>query len=158
MNWAEKYLSWANNDSAAAQFLSHFFEVMQGMDDFADNDQFTGEVGERERLAARMIGVMLIEIPENPFYRANEGALRPVFAVLLHQWSLANKLARSNRQQDLVFAYVLRTISIQIATVVAHLTGGFDHANRVTEEAYATFYETDPETLESWVAEQQEIT
>lgn len=138
----EKYLEWMQGDEDAARCISLLGQISQIADDFVDRDV--------ERLSKDMTNMLLmalVELPENPFYKAYGHWLRPVMGSALIQWNASNDWAKGTDQQK-VYAFVYRETLEILIPLMATLVGGREHGHKVALEVNSFYH--GKETLEEW--------
>lgn len=133
-----EFVRWAvRGNQQAAAMLDMFFFVAQLLDDLVDRD--------RDRSDADVVWafwLLLVELPQNEFYRAFERELRPVVREAVGCWLEATALEREAQgcsgdqrplraRQALARAYTLRAMSNMLATTCAYLVGGYDWMREV---------------------------
>ena len=102
---------------------------MQGgkvIDDlFDDQDKWTG--GKTYDLAF----LLLVELPDNPFFIANRHTLLPLHIVALNAWKDANSWEDAGDTKR-TYALVIRDTLTELGLMTAFLTGGKDHLEKVS--------------------------
>lgn len=119
------------DDEDALAFLRAIANVLHTWDDLTDHDK---PVSDEDVFSA--FWTCLIGLPENPFYRQNEGVLRPVLANAIINWRIANNLERSESktETDMICAFIIRSAYVDLVTASAALIGGVDHAATIGAE------------------------
>ena len=112
------------SDRDALAFLRMASEIAHVWDDLRDRDRDVP----RETLD-RVFWLALIELPANPFFRANESVLRPVLAQSILNWQIANTLESNDERLEI--AYIIRSSYIDLAVMSALIVGGPEHAAKV---------------------------
>jgi hypothetical protein len=110
---------------AAIEFCNSLSRVSQVLDDLIDRDRPV----EKESII-QSHWEMLVEIPNNNFYRQHELSLRPLISTVFLDWLSSVQLEKSNNENELRAAWILRD---QLCIVINHcalLLGGFDHARK----------------------------
>jgi len=104
---------------SAVEFCQSLFRVSQTLDDMIDGDK---NITQNQVMSA--FWQSLIEIPGNPFYRANEAYLRPMMAMALQDWRDSVFLERSGDEHQQTLAFVLRDQLTGVVVQCAYLVGG----------------------------------
>lgn len=86
----------------------------------------------REQISAAFWAAT-VSVPANPFYLKHADQIRPVMAVGVLNWKLANQFERG-LPEERVLAHVLRYSIADVATLIAHLVGGHQWAELVGPE------------------------
>lgn len=121
-----KLLEWCKGDQSAAQFLMSMGIISQLADDIAD-----GDVDSSPQNIAKLLHMVMVELPSNPFYLKNTNAFIPLFSTSLHFWSNSDAWGKTDKAE---YGYVYREILEQVVTMTATILGGWEHANKVTNE------------------------
>lgn len=108
----------AQNGHAVA-FCETVFGISQTLDDIVDGDR---AIAGTEVIQA--FWDAMIELPANPFYRANETYLRPLLAQSLQDWTDSTVLERARSQHDATLAFVLRDQLTGLVIQCAYLVAG----------------------------------
>jgi len=130
----EQLLAPLNLPPAAQKWLIDFFWVIQGLDDWRDDDPV--EPKQKEKV----IYQVMVELPQNHFFQANSHNLLPLVSVLILKWIGANKL-EDNREQ-LHKAYMWRAAYYDLILEVVRLVHGFDGAAGAAEYVAKLYGET----------------
>jgi len=104
----------------AQKWLIDFFSVIQGLDDWRDDDPV------EPRQKEKVIYQVMVELPQNHFFQTYSHNLLPLVSVLILKWIGANKL-EDNREQ-LHKAYMWRAAYYDLILEVVRLVHGFDGA------------------------------
>jgi hypothetical protein len=123
-----------NLPPAAQRWLLDFFDVIQGLDDWRDNDPV------EPRQKEKVIYQVMVELPQNLFFQANSHNLLPLVSILVLKWIGANKL-EDNREQ-LHKAYMWRAAYYDLILEVVRLVHGFDDAANAAEYVAKLYGET----------------
>lgn len=129
--------------SAVQKWLLDFWVVIQGLDDWRDNDPVDAK--EKERV----IYLVMVEIPQNPFFQAHSHSLLPITSNLILRWIGANKL--EDNREHLHKAYMWRAAYYDLILEVVRLVHGFEVAVNASDYI-AKMY---GETFEDYVKEFQ---
>lgn len=104
----------------ASMWLLNLWDVIQTFDDFYDRD----EVGRNDIL--KTLWRVLVSMPANPFYRANQEFLTPVVANAICKWQGAN--AVESEAQPSEVSFVWRASYYDVVLTVVTLCHGPDKA------------------------------
>ena len=130
----EQLLAPLNLPLAAQRWLIDFFWVIQGLDDWRDNDPVDPKHKEK------VIYQVMVELPQNHFFQTNSHNLLPLVSILVLKWIGANKL-EDNREQ-LHKAYMWRASYYDLILEVVRLVHGFDGAASAAEYVAKLYGET----------------
>jgi hypothetical protein len=130
----EQLLSQLNLPLAAQKWLIDFFSVIQGLDDWRDNDPV--EPKQKEKV----IYQVMVELPQNHFFQTHSHNLLPLVSILVLKWIGANKL-EDNREQ-LHKAYMWRAAYYDLILEVVRLIHGFDAAANAADYVAKLYGET----------------
>ena len=130
----EQLLAPLNLPPAAQRWLIDFFWVIQGLDDWRDDDPV--EPKQKEKV----IYQVMVELPQNHFFQAHSHNLLPIVSILILKWIGANKL-EDNREQ-LHKAYMWRAAYYDLILEVVRLVHGFDEAANAAEYVAKLYGET----------------
>ena len=123
--------------------LLDFWSVIQGLDDWRDND----EVSPQEKEA--VIYKVMFLLPNNPFFQYHSKELLPIVSNLVLRWIGANRL--EDNREDLHKAYMWRAAYYDLILEVVRLVHGFEAAANASDFV-AKLY---GETFEDYVKEFQ---
>ena len=118
----------------AQRWLLDFFDVIQGLDDWRDDDPV--EPKQKEKV----IYQVMVELPQNHFFQTHCHNLLPLVSILVLKWIGANKL-EDNREQ-LHKAYMWRAAYYDLILEVVRLVHGFDGAASAAEYVAKLYGET----------------
>ena len=130
----EQLLAPLNLPFAAQKWLIDFFTVIQGLDDWRDNDPVDPHQKEK------VIYQVMVELPQNQFFQTHSHNLLPLVSILVLKWIGANKL-EDNREQ-LHKAYMWRASYYDLILEVVRLVHGFDGAANAAEYVAKLYGET----------------
>ena len=130
----EQLLAPLNLPPTAQRWLLDFFNVIQGLDDWRDNDPI--EPKQKEKV----IYQVMVELPQNHFFQTYSHNLLPLVSILVLKWIGANKL-EDNREQ-LHKAYMWRAAYYDLILEVVRLIHGFDGAASAAEYVAKLYGET----------------
>ena len=123
-----------NLPPTAQRWLLDFFDVIQGLDDWRDNDPV--EPKQKEKV----IYQVMVELPQNHFFQTHSHNLLPLVSILILKWIGANNL-EDNREQ-LHKAYMWRAAYYDLILEVVRLVHGFDEAANAAEYVAKLYGET----------------
>jgi hypothetical protein len=123
-----------NLPPTAQRWLLDFFDVIQGLDDWRDNDPV--EPKQKEKV----IYQVMVELPQNLFFQTHSHNLLPLVSILILKWIGANNL-EDNREQ-LHKAYMWRAAYYDLILEVVRLVHGFDEAANAAEYVAKLYGET----------------
>ena len=75
--------------------------------------------------------LLLVELPDNPFFMANRHSLLPLHLVSLNAWKDANSWETAEGVRR-TYALVIRDTITELGLMVAHLVGGRDYLEEVS--------------------------
>jgi len=122
-------------------WLSDFWNVIQGLDDWRDNDAV--DPVEKEKV----IYQVMVAMPSNPFFQNNAQHLLPIMSNLVLKWIAANRL--EDNKEELHKAYMWRAAYYDLVLEVVRLVHGYENA-AIASEYVAKMY---GETFEDYVKE-----
>lgn len=132
-----------NLPEPTVRWLLDFWDVIQGLDDWRDND----EVSPQEKEA--VIYKVMFLLPNNPFFQYHSKELLPIISNLILKWIGANRL--EDNREDLQKAYMWRAAYYDLILEVVRLVHGFEAAANASDYV-AKLY---GETFEDYVREFQ---
>ena len=132
-----------NLPESTVRWLLDFWSVIQGLDDWRDND----EVSPQEKEA--VIYKVMFLLPNNPFFQYHSKELLPIVSNLVLRWIGANRL--EDNREDLHKAYMWRAAYYDLILEVVRLVHGFEAAANASDFV-AKLY---GETFEDYVKEFQ---
>lgn len=115
----------------AAHFLVRLQTASQIADDFVDNDVWCWH---RPNAMREMLEILLLEIPHDPFYLANQKSLEEVIAQCISVWTLSNGIVLDTTPESRMWCYVQREAFQMVVWRVAVIVGGLDHGRNVLLE------------------------
>lgn len=119
----------------AILYVLQAFDTMHVLDDLIDGDRDVSA----EELSRRMFHA-LITMPNNQFYRDNQGAISGVLITGWANWIAANKTEQSyisdecNNEEGLRVSFVTRSTYMDLITLCAVIVGGLEHGASVAKE------------------------
>ena len=138
-----EHFSPLNLPEPTVRWLLDFWSVIQGLDDWRDND----EVSPQEKEA--VIYKVMFLLPNNPFFQYHSKELLPIVSNLVLRWIGANRL--EDNREDLHKAYMWRAAYYDLILEVVRLVHGFEAAANASDFV-AKLY---GETFEDYVKEFQ---
>jgi len=123
-----------NLPEPAVRWLLDFWDVIQGLDDWRDNDSVDAQQKE-----AVIYKVMFL-LPNNVFFQYHAKELLPIVSNLILKWIGANKL-EDNREQ-LEKAYMWRAAYYDLILEVVRLVHGFEAAANASDFVAKLYGET----------------
>ena len=75
--------------------------------------------------------LLLVELPDNPFFIANRHSLLPLHLVALNAWKDSNSWETEEGVKR-TYALVIRDTLTEVGLMVAHLVGGRDYLEEVS--------------------------
>jgi hypothetical protein len=138
-----KHFAPLNLPEPTVRWLLDFWSVIQGLDDWRDND----EVSPQEKEA--VIYKVMFLLPNNPFFQYHSKELLPIVSNLVLRWIGANRL--EDNREDLHKAYMWRAAYYDLILEVVRLVHGFEAAANASDFV-ARLY---GETFEDYVREFQ---
>ena len=132
-----------NLPEPTVRWLLDFWDVIQGLDDWRDND----EISPQEKEA--VIYKVMFLLPNNPFFQYHSKELLPIISNLVLRCIGANKL--EDNREHLQKAYMWRAAYYDLILEVVRLVHGFEAAANASDFV-AKLY---GETFEDYVKEFQ---
>jgi hypothetical protein len=124
-------------------WLTDFWDVIQGLDDWRDND--TVDPAEKEKV----IYQVMVSLPMNPFFQRHAQHLLPIMSNLVLKWIAANRL--EDNKEELNKAYMWRAAYYDLVLEVVRLVHGYENA-AIASQYVAKMY---GESFEDYVKEFQ---
>jgi hypothetical protein len=125
------------------RWLTDFWDVIQGLDDWRDNDAV--DPAEKEKV----IYQVMVSLPSNPFFQRHAQHLLPIMSNLVLKWIAANRL--EDNKEELNKAYMWRAAYYDLVLEVVGLVHGYENA-AVASQYVAKMY---GESFEDYVKEFQ---
>ena len=125
----------------AQLWLTDFWDVIQGLDDWRDNDPV--DPAEKEKV----IYQVMVALPMNPFFQFHAHSLLPIMSNLVLKWIAANRL--EDNKEELHKAYMWRAAYYDLVLEVVRLVHGYQDAS-IASEYVAKMY---GESFEDYVKE-----
>jgi hypothetical protein len=118
----------------AQEWLLNFWDVIQGLDDWRDNDAV--DATEKELVIYKV----MVAMPSNPFFQQHANHLLPIVSNLVLKWIAANKL--EDNKEDLHKAYMWRAAYYDLILEVVRLVHGYVEASIVSDYVAKMYGET----------------
>jgi hypothetical protein len=134
----------ANGDRDAARLLKDFALAARYADNIVDKYDTS--------LVPSLLFKALVDIPGNPFFRANYQTLAAPITEAIAAWQLSDEFRTSGDKKKHAFGYVWRESTDRLAVAVALITGGTSHAANVLRAVYEVCHAPHQETLEEWIS------
>lgn len=144
----ETCLAIANGDQGAALALAQIARVVRLADDIADFDS-----GDPQADMAEILRIAFVDLPRNPFYHAHALVLSGPWLTAILGWQAGDEWRRSENRKTRMFGFVYREAIEHVAHMIAHLTGGHDHALAAMRYLHEVSHASSPETFEDWEAD-----
>jgi hypothetical protein len=109
----------------AQLWLTDFWDVIQGLDDWRDNDPV--DPTEKEKV----IYQVMVAMPMNPFFQRHANHLLPIMSNLVLKWIAANRL--EDNKEELSKAYMWRAAYYDLVLEVVRLVHGYVDAANVSD-------------------------
>lgn len=144
--WRPIFLRWTKDDAEAAAFLGEICALARLADDIVDTDE------DRQAKVSELLCRALTLLPKNLFFREYADDLGPVLNEALVCWRLGDEWRKSPDEKKRLFGFVMRESTDRIATAVAFLIGGHEHALLVSKELFDLCHQS-TETVAQWASE-----
>ena len=112
---------------AAQEYLYSLAKAMRIIDDIYDQDY---PVSKNQLIET--IKTFILTIPMNSFYRKHQDLLLSHHITMWNTWSISNDLYKQG-ELDKVYAHVIRDYCYEIFVLVALLTQGEKHMNKINK-------------------------
>ena len=132
-----------NLPEATVRWLLDFWDVIQGLDDWRDNQEITAQ--EKEAVIYKVMFLL----PNNVFFQYHSKELLPLVSNLVLKWIGANRL--EDNREHLHKAYMWRAAYYDLVLEVVRLVHGYEAAANASDFV-AKLY---GETFEDYVKEFQ---
>lgn len=129
----------------AVQMCQQLHEIAQVLDDLIDKDKPVSD-----QKIIHTFWKMLIELPDNPFYRQHELTIRPLIAVALQDWTDSVNMERAGDAHARTLAFVLRDQITAVVVQCACIVGGYEWMQSVSVDIRRYAHE---ESLEDYLSE-----
>ena len=132
-----------NLPEATVRWLLDFWDVIQGLDDWRDNQEISAQ--EKESVIYKVMFLL----PNNVFFQYHSKELLPIVSNLVLKWIAANRL--EDNREHLHKAYMWRAAYYDLILEVVRLVHGYEAAANASDFV-AKMY---GETFEDYVKEFQ---
>lgn len=148
----ERALVWMCGDQVAVECLNILARLTQVVDDLVDEQV---SVDQRATWAVEVYDLFLVQLPMNPFWRANQTGLTFVMMNGVFEWDCSNDWQLSSDVDQHAFGFVRREAMDAVITMAAYLVGGREHARHVAREVNLFYHVThaEDENVQTWVKE-----
>ena len=134
-----KNLKLVLNDENAIQMCLHLFKISQIWDDLHDGDSVDNNG------LSDVFKMILVDLPDNPFYDKFRFQLRPLILSTILQWETANLMEAAKESPDK--SYMLRAGIYGIF----HMCVYFAHGSEVAKKAGPIIYSFYGETVNNFL-------
>jgi len=132
---AEGKLEWFGGNQDALNMFRAFVFLLHTWDDLVDKDQAVPEVDVNNAFLTA-----LVYLPANPFYRAIQDAILPMWMVVVSSYETANKFERDKDPHGLEIAHGLRYAAGNIMAYAVHVCVGPEKAREYLPEMWKTVF------------------
>lgn len=134
---AQGKLEWFGGNQDALNMVRAFVFLTHTWDDLVDKDKKVHEVDINNAFLTA-----LVYLPANPFYRAIQDAILPMWMVVVSSYEAANKFERDKDPHGIEIAHGLRYATGNIIAYAIHVCVGPDKAREYLPEMWkAVFHE-----------------
>ena len=128
----EEKLQWFGGNQDALNMYLMFVDLAHLWDDLVDRDK---EVTEK---AINAFLICLVYLPLNPFYRAIQEQIMPMWITVVSAYQTANKFEKDKDAHGIEIAHTLRYAAGNIIAYAIHVCVGPDKAEEVLPEMWKT--------------------
>lgn len=132
---AEGKLEWFGGNQDALNMFRAFVFLLHTWDDLVDKDQAVPEVDVNNAFLTA-----LVYLPANPFYRAIQDAILPMWMVVVSSYETANKFERDKDPHGIEIAHGLRYAAGNIMAYAVHVCVGPEKAREYLPEMWKTVF------------------
>lgn len=137
MNVEAGKLEWFGGNQDALNMYRAFVSLLHTWDDMVDKDRAVGEND-----INRAFLTCLVYLPANPFYRAIQDQILPMWLTVVSSYETANKFERDKDPHGIEIAHSLRYAAGHIVAYAVHVCIGPEKAKEVLPDIWkAMFYE-----------------
>ena len=130
-------LEWFGGNQDALNMYRAFVDLAHTWDDIIDQDKPVSEVD-----LNRAFLTCLVYLPANPFYRAIQEQIMPMWLVVVSSYETANAFEKAKDPHGIEIAHSLRYAAGNIVAYAVYVCLGPDAAKDVLPEVWkAMFYE-----------------
>lgn len=126
----------------ASQWLLDVWDVLQGLDDWYDNDEVSSDQKQK------VIYKTLVVLPINAFYQEYQSALAPIMSNLVLKWCASNQMEEAGEANEV--SYVWRAAYYDLILTVTTLVHGFEITTTVASYIAKMYGETYQDYLEEF--------
>ena len=129
-------------DPFAIQWVHDYCDLTEFFDDLYDhdwNDPNDPDKAIDRAYILRTLDQALVDMPGNPFFLANAGRLIPCIIAGIRAWRQSCALEHNPTEHNLHYAFVLRSVYMQIIEEVVEIVRGRDVARQIAPEIHALF-------------------
>ena len=116
-------------DEHAHELCCNLIAIANIWDDLVDHDRVVGETEINQAF-----WMLLVAIPENPFYQAYQYELRPLIKNIILKWQDSTIMERSGDEHDMHLAYGLRAGLLELINYIVLLLYGYKRATEIGVE------------------------
>jgi hypothetical protein len=131
INTTDGKLEWFGGNQDALQMYRMLVDLAHTWDDLVDKDK---EVPEHEVSNAFLI--TLAYLPSNPFYRAIQDQIRPMWVTVVSAYEVANKFEKDKDVHGLEIAHTLRYAVGHIVAFMVITCVGYVKAKEILPEVW----------------------
>jgi len=132
---AEGKLEWFGGNQDALNMFRAFVFLLHTWDDLVDKDKNVHELDINHAFLTT-----LVYLPANPFYRAIQDAILPMWMVVVSSYETANKFERDKDPHGVEIAHGLRYAAGNIMAYAVHVCVGPDKAREYLPEMWKTVF------------------
>jgi hypothetical protein len=132
---AQGKLEWFGGNQDALNMFRAFVFLLHTWDDLVDKDQAVPEVDVNNAFLTA-----LVYLPANPFYRAIQDAILPMWMVVVSSYETANKFERDKDPHGIEIAHGLRYAAGNIMAYAVHVCVGPEKAREYLPEMWKTVF------------------
>lgn len=130
-------LEWFGGNQDALNMYRAFVDLAHTWDDMVDKDKAVSADD-----INRAFLTCLVYLPANPFYRAIQDQILPMWLVVVSSYETANKFERDKDPHGIEIAHSLRYAAGNIVAYAVHVCLGAEKAKEVLPNVWkAMFYE-----------------
>jgi len=132
---AQGKLEWFGGNQDALNMFRAFVFLLHTWDDLVDKDQAVPEVDVNNAFLTA-----LVYLPANPFYRAIQDAILPMWMVVVSSYETANKFERDKDPHGIEIAHGLRYAAGNIMAYAVHVCVGPEKTREYLPEMWKTVF------------------
>ena len=118
------------HDVNAMAFLSIVMDAVEIWDDLIDKDKPVANADTN-----RVFINLLFWLPQNKFFDLNKAYLLPIIMTCINAWMDSDALKETKEERNLLAAWWLKQMGVELYGAVAFLTGGFEHMRAISMES-----------------------